>query len=395
MTTPTEPTELVALAAAVRGESTGVSDDLVDVAGMQGVEALLACAPAASDASPAVARRLKAILAAYEVLSAVRDDELTRVLEHLASGGVSPIVIKGAHLAHTIYASPALRPRGDTDLVIAAEEQTATAALLERAGYARRVHVRGSLILGQCHFQRTDGLGIVHALDVHWRLAVPLVFRDVLPAAALHRSRVPIPGLGPQAWGPAAPHALIVACVHLIAHHRADPILIWLQDIARLARALDDDEVSVFLETAGSSRISAVCAAALDCARRHFDGPALASLAGRARAQSRRGPEPSARLLDAARPIDEVWLDLRASVGWRERATLLREHLLPDAAYMRETTAATGWLPLAYARRALRGARKWIAREVIAAGPRTAGPAAPHGDSAAASPLPRSAKTNR
>ena len=391
----TTAAELDALAAAVRGEATVVSDRMVDAAEAQGVEALLAAAPAASAASPAIALRLKGILAGYEVLATVRDRELARVLALLASGGVTPIVIKGAHLAHTIYASPALRPREDADLVIAGEEQAATAAILAGAGYARRVHVRGSLILGQCHFHRTDSLGIVHALDVHWRLAAPLVFRGVLPAAALRRSAVPIPALGAPARGPSAPHALIVACVHLIAHHRADPVLIWLQDIARLAAALDDGEAAAFLETAGSCRIGAVCAAALDRARRHFDGPALASLAGRAGALGRGAAEPSARLLTAARPIDEMWLDLRTSDGWRERATLLREHLWPGAAYMRETTAATTWLPLAYARRVVFGARKWMAPAATAADRRTAEPAEPPADSAAASPPRRAARTTR
>ena len=42
--------------------------------------------------------------------------------------------------------------------------------------------------------------------------------------------------------------------------------------------------------------------------------------------------------------------------------SLLREHLWPDAAYMRATSAPAGWLPLAYARRAALGIRKWAVR---------------------------------
>ncbi len=350
-----------ALAAALRGDAIVVSDHLVDMAEAHGVEALVARAPAAASAAPAVARRLKALLAGYEVLSTVRDRELARVLDRLADGGVSPIVIKGAHLAHTIYASPALRPREDTDLIVPEAAQAATASVLERAGYHRQVHVRGALILGQCHFHRTDSLGIVHALDVHWRLAAPLVFRRVLPVERLRLSRVPIPALGPHAWGPGRPHALIIACVHLVAHHRADPVLLWLFDIARLAEMFDEGEAAAFLEAAAAGGISIVCAAALDRARRYFDGPAIEALAARAHAQGDRRAEPSARLLTAARPIDDMWLDLRVSDGWGERMALLREHVWPDAAYMRATTAKTGWLPVAYARRAIRGARKWIA----------------------------------
>jgi hypothetical protein len=356
-----------ALAAALRAEPLpagfALSDHLVDEAESQGVAALLARTPAAASASPAVAFRLRAILAGYEALLAVRDGELASVLTLLASGGVSPVVIKGAHLAHTIYASPILRPRQDTDLVIAWEEQTTMAALLETAGYHRKVHVRGTLILGQRHFERTDRSGIVHALDVHWRLAAPLVFRRVLPAAALRASRVPIPALGPDAWGPGRAHALLIACVHLVAHHPVNPVLLWLHDLARLAEALDDRDAVMFLEGAAGAGISTVCASALDRARRYFDGPALAALAVRAHAQSVPGEEPSARVLRASRPIDGLWLDLRSCEGWRERFTLLREHVCPDPEYMRATTAPAGWLPLAYGRRAIAGFGKWWTSE--------------------------------
>ena len=118
----------------------------------------------------------------------------------------------------------------------------------------------------------------------------------------------------------------------------------------------------MFIETADAAGIGAVCASALDRARHYFDGPALATLAARARARGAARTEPSARLLAATRPIDDLWLDLRAAEGWQERMTLLREHLWPDASYMRATSAPDGWLPLAYARRAAFGIRKWTSR---------------------------------
>jgi hypothetical protein len=350
---------LADLAAALRGEPAAVSDFMVDLAEAHRVDALLARTAAAAAAPPAVASRLNALAAANEAFSAAQDRELARVLRHLAAGGVSPILIKGAHLAHTIYPSSALRPRGDTDIVIAVEELPRLGSVLEEAGYRPLAHVRGALILGQCHFQKTDDLGVDHGLDVHCRLAAPLVFRHVLPAAVLRASRVPVPGLGEHAWGPSAPHALVVACVHLVAHHRADPVLLWLYEIARLAD-MSDRDAATFIETAGAAGISAVCASALDQSRRYFDGPALESMAARVHAHGAARAEPSARLLTATRPIDDMWLDFRIADGWHERMTLLREHLCPGAEYMRATSAPHGWLPLAYARRAIHGARKWI-----------------------------------
>ncbi len=364
-----------ALAAALCGDSpidgTSVSLDLVHAAEVHLVDALLArrlASTGPSSTSPAACpersrggARLNALAAAHGALSAALDRELTRVLPLLAKGGVSPIVIKGAHLAHTIYPAPDLRPRGDTDLVIAQDEESALRPLLAEAGYRPLDHVRGRLVFGQCHFQRTDDLGVRHALDVHWRVAAPLVFRHVLPAAELRRSRVPLPALGPDAWGQRRAHALIIACVHLVAHHRHSLVLLWLYDIARLARAFDEDEARVFLDAAAAAGVSAVCADALNHARRYFDGPALLSLALGAETAGRARAEPSAQVLTAARPIDDLWLDLRVSEGWRERAALLREHLWPDAEYMRTRVGATGWLPLAYARRVLAGAGKWMA----------------------------------
>ena len=49
-----------------------------------------------------------------------RKYELVRVLESLAQSGIAPLLLKGAALAYSLYPSPALRPRADTDLLIRA-----------------------------------------------------------------------------------------------------------------------------------------------------------------------------------------------------------------------------------------------------------------------------------
>lgn len=387
--------DIETLAAALHGAlpEDGLTDRLVDVAVSHGVEALLARTPAALAAASAIRARLKGIVVGYEALLTMRDREAARVLELLAARGISPVVIKGAHLSHAIYAAPVLRPREDTDLVIAEAEQSVLDAVLIAAGYRRSVHVRGSLILGQCHYLRADRAGIVHALDLHWRVTSPLVLRHVLPVAELRASRVAIPALGDHAFGPSSRHALLIACLHLGAHHRAADLLIWLHDVALLGERLRGRDADAFLEDTAAAGVSTMCATALDRARRYFDGPGLASLARRAHAGSAGRTEPSARLLRLSRPAEELWLDLRYCEGWGERATLLREHLCPDAGYMRATSAPAGWLPLAYARRAVSGARKWF----TASGedPRTAGPDGPPAGSAAASALPAPMKTTR
>jgi hypothetical protein len=316
-----------------------------DFARRHGVEALLAHASGRTD-----------VVAGYEAVAAIRTRELRRVLDACADAGIQPVVIKGAHLGHVLYASSALRPHGDVDIVVAPEELDIVARTVAPLGYDRLPHVRGRLILGQHHFRRIDDLGVPHALDVHWRIAAPLVFRDVLTAGVLRGRALPIPALGSHARGPSLPDALAIACVHLAAHHRNAPLLLWLYEIAALAVTLDDVDRRAFLRYAREARLAAICAWALEQAARCFDEEAVAGLIEGLR--DRHAVEPSARILKATRPFDEFVLDF-SSAGWGERLVLLREHLCPDADYMRRTSGA--WLPLAYARRAARGARKWLA----------------------------------
>ena len=384
-------TQIAHLAAILRGEACEITDAVVSVAEAEGVAPLVAVSPAAAAAPSSVSSRLRRILADAEALSMVRTRELRRVLDALAAAQLSPVVIKGAHLAHAIYASPALRPRTDTDLSIEQHDHARAADVLGDLGYRRLVHVRGSLILGQCHFECVDRTGIEHAIDLHWRVSAPLVLRDVRPPAALLADATPIPALGPAGRGPALHDALLIACVHLIAHHRDTPRFLWLHEIAAIARALDADGVERFARTAQAEAVRGICGVALRRAHDVTNDTSLAGVIARLDAMSA-SDEPSARLLTTSRKAGELWLDLRAARGWSERLTLVKEHAWPDADYMRATHAADGSLPAAYARRAFRGALRWL-RPTSPSG-RTAAPGAPLAGSAAGSAPPPDARTS-
>jgi len=355
---------LRALAAALRGaalpQSDATSHDaLIDLAIEHGVAGLLA-RTAAGRAMPAPhSARLATHVREREVLTAIQDGEIPRVLAALEARGVHPLVIKGAHLSHALYPSPALRPRGDTDLLVADADREQAAAALSDAGYAPLAHVRGSVILGQFHFIRTDDVGIPHALDVHWRVAAPLLFAPVLPIDGLRARAVPIAPLGPHARGPSIVDALVLACIHLVAHHRHSAILLWLHDLFLLASALDGAQCDEVVGIAVDSRVAAICADPIAQANEYFDDARLATLASRLKIEAARQEEPSARLLAITRPVDQLLLDLRTSSTWRTRVRLLREHLVPNADYMR-TRQTRGWLPLAYARRAIAGLPRWL-----------------------------------
>ena len=53
----------------------------------------------------------------------VQETELRRLLQAFAAAGLRPVLMKGAHLAYAYYDRPDLRPRVDTDILVARGEE--------------------------------------------------------------------------------------------------------------------------------------------------------------------------------------------------------------------------------------------------------------------------------
>jgi hypothetical protein len=344
------------VAAAIRGGDVRLTSDSVETAIREGVAPLLAASPAAASLETVARDRLAAHAHGAAIQAAALDDELRRLLPALVGGAHPVVVIKGAHLAHAVYPSPHLRPRSDTDLLIAAVDRDAVTAALERTGYLPAALVNGRILLGQFLYRRTLGPGMVHDVDVHWRAAAPLVFSDAVDSAAVYRDGMALPAFGPSARGPSLPDALALACVHVVAHHWPDGSLRWWHDLFLLASRLDDDGRRRFAAAATRGRYCTVAIAAIARARSVFPSPALDAALDRLCAAGAVG-EPSAALTRPhRRGIDDFLLDLRVA-GWRRGATLVREHLLPPTTYMRLAFAGRP-LPMAYVERLVRAVTK-------------------------------------
>ena len=347
---------IAAAAAVLNGDATAMTAAVVDAAIAEGVAPLVAASGALDGLDATSRARLLAHVHGSVIHDAALDDELRRLLPRLHTGDRPPVLIKGAHLAHAIYASPHLRPRDDSDVLIAPSQRAAVVAALGAAGYRPAALTSGSLILGQFLYEKTLGPGLVHYVDVHWRAAAPLVFAEAFDEAAIAAAGLPIPALGPSAVGPAPHDALALACVHVVAHHWPDASLRWWYDMRLLAGRLDADGRARLARSAVAGRFVAVALAALERARAVFPAPsldeAIAVLRGAPRTR-----EPSAALTRLRRPpLHDFFLDLRVA-GWRRGATLVREHLLPPPSYMRMAFAGRP-LPIAYAERLVRAVTK-------------------------------------
>jgi hypothetical protein len=269
---------------------------------------------------------LAAELRGATILDAARERELARALAALAAAGIGAICIKGAAIAHTHYPRPEMRPRLDTDLLIAAGARDEATRVLRAAGYERPIETDGDLCTSQLHLARVDSAGIDHQLDIHWRISNVLALAGVLTYADVAARACPLPHLSGEALAPCATHSLLIACVHRIAHHRNSANLLWLYDVALLADSLDEHERAARAATAPGA-------------------PA----------------EPTAALLSPRlRLVDLLAADIRSLDSWSKRVQLLREHVFPSRAYMVARYGAGRPLAWLYLQRIAGGAPKWF-----------------------------------
>ena len=264
-------------------------------------------------------------------LELVRRRETVSVLERFAFADVLPILIKGTPLAYTIYERPESRPRCDTDVVVARREVDAARAVLASLGYTEPNACHGEL-LGQVRFERRDRLGVEHAFDLHWRISSQSVFADVLTHEELAAHAVPVPALGPHARACGTLHALLIACLHPVMHHRNAESLVWIYDVHLLATSLSA-ELDKFGDLATGKGVAAICAHQLSTARVKFGTAVPGRLVARLAAVGDRETS-VAYLRPGRRWHHEFVSNLRGLLGWKDRLRLVREVLLPRPHYM-------------------------------------------------------------
>ena len=341
-------------------------DQLVLRAEAHGVLPLVAERVTADAGVPSALRTTLGVEARrHAALDAAREVELGRLLSALDARSVRALLMKGAHLAYSHYLRPDLRPRIDTDLLIARKDREVAVAVLAERGYEGTGHVVGTLVMYQaCYVKRPHGVPL-HVVDLHWKVANPQVFSDLVSYEELKASAVALPALGIGAWGLSDVHALLIACVHRVAHHYDAEMLIWLYDVHLVASRLSRAEWHTFEDLCVGRGVAHVCLRSLERASAAFGTmlPPFVTSASE-RVVSATEAATAAFLEPGRRHVEQVVGDLRALPSWGDRARLVRQHVFPPASYMRGSYAPSSGAPLAvlYVRRAVHGAWKWLAR---------------------------------
>ena len=301
-------------------------------------------------------------LANAVLIERLRDAELRRILRRI--GHIDLLLLKGVGLAHTIYPVPHLRRRIDVDLFVRPDAVAAVHQVLVACGYARRP--AAALADSQRSYAHVDAGEFHDNIDLHWAVANPHPFAEVLPFDEAWRSSVAVAALGPTVRTLGHADALLLACVHRVAHHNDSPCLLWLWDIHLLATRLTTDEWEALVRVAQDTGMRAVTIRGLELAHKRFGSPIPAGIIDRLAPADRK--EPAARFVRGLRQAEIALTDLAAMPSWRSRLTFVWENLFPPRAHMRTTykSCPALLLPIAYLHRIVRGAPRWFRRPTTA-----------------------------
>lgn len=292
--------------------------------------------------------------AAYEPLRAT---DLGEVLDAL---GVEVLILKGTALAYDLYPAPELRPRSDTDLLIAHDDLPQVRAAMLALGFEEHLSSGDEHGLRQAVFTRAPGM----VYDVHWSATNVPAFDAVLRYDDLRTRARPLPQLGPHARALSRADALLLACIHRVAHHHDSDRLIWLADIALLRKQMSRDEHERFWRVAAEGRVVGVCERSIALADEWLSStphdPAYEFLSEEERTRA----EPSRVFLDREITHGGVLAASMRALPWRARVQRLWQVAFPPAEFMRRRFGARHGLTLPwwYVYRGVRGVARLFRR---------------------------------
>lgn len=135
--------------------------------------------------------------------------ELTLIAKRFADLGVPIILLKGAHLAHFVYDSMALRPMSDVDILVQEKDLTTISEQLQQFGF--------QLLSTNFRHQHWEKPGALH-IEVHWTLTRPDYYFHIdigdwwLRAVPAVLRQTPVLTFCPE-------DLLLHLCMHAAYHH--------------------------------------------------------------------------------------------------------------------------------------------------------------------------------
>lgn len=246
---------------------------------------------------PRAAAKLAVTYQMQEKRNAAIFAQLDEALSACAARDLRPVALKGAHLAALVYATPALRPMNDIDLLFTPEELLEAEAALTALGYGgkhKSADIGPGVIKHTSTFKREGQSAATPnpylstaaecMIEPHGSLAEAWFGLKVDITPGVRERAVDVTLGGQRSRVLAREDLLLHLCVHFCFHFIAgSPALVQLAD---LKTVMAEGLVGwpTFVERAVARRAAPFALAALTLAQRLLDAPIEAALDGLARA---------------------------------------------------------------------------------------------------------------
>ena len=202
---------------------------------------------------------------------------LAQLLKALNEAKIQPLMLKGSALAYTLYADPAARSRGDSDLLIPISEKARAFEVFNQLGYHGE-ETPGEQISYQINFVRTLPGGHQHVIDLHWAISNSMVLAKTFSYSELMETSVSFNILGEPARRSSWVNSMLFACMHRATHeqspyyvdgnvHHGGDRLIWLMDLHLLAQRFTPEDWNLLVEAAQKKGLPQTCLSSLQMAK--------------------------------------------------------------------------------------------------------------------------------
>jgi hypothetical protein len=308
--------------------------------------------------TPAI-RKHKAMMVANDTLKQV---ELVNLLSAFSAAKISAVLFKGSALAYSIYPKSWLRPRSDTDILIAPEDRAKADQICAKLGYRKLFAIQGEYV----SYQSTYGKALAGSssinIDLHWHINNRQMFSSTFRVDELinnaqqltHFDQTPLEFF---VCIPSSVDSILIASIHRAGHHNKEERLAWLYDIHLLANSLSRIEWQQLCNKAQEKKIAAITLNALQTCETLLGTGIDTSTAQQLR-QSSEAHEPSSIFLN--RELSErhyFWADLQSMPSVSSKLSFLIESVIPPPEYVRHQMG-TSWASWAYLKRAIRGIKR-------------------------------------
>lgn len=162
--------------------------------------------------------------------------ELGVILTSLRQHQIEVIVLKGAHLAATVYPNPALRYMNDIDLLLHPADVPAAVAVLQALGYQPAAPIDWVKHLAtDHHLPRFGKPEVVAGVELHWTITRPQQTYTIALAGLWARA-TPVTLAGVETLGLCPEDLLLHICEHATYHHHFLQRMRFLCDIDAVVR---------------------------------------------------------------------------------------------------------------------------------------------------------------